>query len=99
GLAAQLRQAHAIAAQGESQLALEEQRLAARLTEAYLELLRAQDQVRLVQQQRGILETQLDAARKGFAGGSGTRTDIDEAQARLDINVALELEARQAVDI
>lgn len=99
GLAAQLRQAHAIAAQGESQLALEEQRLAARLAEAYLELLRAQDQVRLVQQQRGILETQLDAARKGFAGGSGTRTDIDEAQARLDINVALELEARQAVDI
>lgn len=98
-LAAQLRQAHAIAAQGESRLVLEEQRLAARLAEAYLEMLRALEQVRLVQQQRGVLETQLDAARKGFAGGSGTRTDIDEAQARLDINVALELEARQAVEI
>lgn len=98
-LAAQLRQAQAITAQGESQLELEEQRLAARVAEAYLEMLRAQDQLRLVQQQRGTLQTQLDAARKGFAGGSGTRTDIDEAQARLDINAALELEARQAVEI
>jgi outer membrane protein, protease secretion system len=62
-------------------------------------VLRAQEQVRLVEQQRGMLATQLDAARKGFAAGSGTRTDIDEAQSRIDISVALELEARQAVEI
>ena len=37
----------------------------------------------------------LDAARKQFAGGTGTRTDIDEAQARLDMAMAQELEARQ----
>ena len=33
-----------------------------------------------------------------FSAGSGTRTDIDEAQAALDLNVAQELEARQNVD-
>jgi outer membrane protein, protease secretion system len=99
GLMAQLRQAHAVASQGASQLETEQIRLAARVAEAYLEVLRAQEQVRLVEQQRGMLATQLDAARKGFAAGSGTRTDIDEAQSRIDINVALELEARQAVEI
>jgi outer membrane protein/protease secretion system outer membrane protein len=99
GLMAQLRQARAAANQGESQLQTEQVRLAARVAEAYLEVLRAQEQVRLVEQQRGVLATQLDAARKAFAAGSGTRTDIDEAQSRIDINLALELEARQAVEI
>jgi outer membrane protein/protease secretion system outer membrane protein len=33
-----------------------------------------------------------------FAAGSGTRTDVDEMQARLDLNVAQLLEAHQNVD-
>ena len=36
--------------------------------------------------------------RDSFTGGSGTRTDIDEAQAALDLNFAQELEARQNLD-
>ena len=44
------------------------------------------------------LHTQLDAARRRFAAGAGVRTDIDEAQARLDLTLAQELEARQNVD-
>ena len=48
--------------------------------------------------QKTAYSTQLDAARKRLAAGAGTRTDIDEAQAALDLNIAQELEARQNVD-
>jgi outer membrane protein/protease secretion system outer membrane protein len=41
----------------------------------------------------------VDAAKKGLAAGSGTRTDIDDAQSRLDMAAALELEARQNQDL
>ena len=47
--------------------------------------------------QRAFYTAQLDSARKTFAAGSGTRTDIDEVQARLDMVAAFELEARQNV--
>lgn len=40
----------------------------------------------------------LDIARKALAAGSGTRTDIDEAQAKLDMTQAQELQARQNLD-
>jgi outer membrane protein/protease secretion system outer membrane protein len=97
-LTAQLREARAQAANGEALLEQEEQRLVVRVTQTYLEALQAQEQERLVQVQRTAYAAQLDAARKGLAAGSGTRTDIDEAQARLDLNTAQELEARQSVE-
>lgn len=93
-----LRQAQALVAGGEATLEREEQSLVMRLTQAYLEALQAEEQLRLVGVQRTAVTAQLEAARRGFAGGSGTRTDIDEAQARLDLNVADELQARQAVE-
>jgi protease secretion system outer membrane protein len=98
-LASQLRQAKALVAQGDAQLAFERQRLVIRVTESYLEVLRSEEQQRLLAVQRNALAAQLDAARKAFAAGSGTRTDIDEAQARIDLHVAQELESRQAVDL
>jgi outer membrane protein/protease secretion system outer membrane protein len=97
-LAAGLRQAEALAASSEATLDSEEQQLVMRLTEAYLQVLQAEEQLRLVALQRAAYAAQLDAARKGLAAGSGTRTDIDEAQARIDLNIAQELEARQAVE-
>ena len=69
--------------------------LGVRVVTAYLEALLAQDQLDLVLAQKTFVMTQLDVARKTFAAGSGTRTDIDEAQARLDMNRAQELEVRQ----
>ena len=97
-LTAQVRQARALVASGEAVLEEEEQKLVMRLTQAYLEALQAEEQLRLAGVQRAAYAAQLDAARKGFAAGSGTRTDIDEAQARLDLNTAQELEARQSVE-
>lgn len=92
---ADYRQAKAQVEQANAELERDEQSLAVRLTTAYLQLLGAQDQVELVLAQKAAYQTQLEAARKRFAGGAGTRTDIDEAQARYDLAVAQELEARQ----
>jgi outer membrane protein/protease secretion system outer membrane protein len=66
-----------------------------RVGEAYFEALLAEDQLALILSQKTTYTTQLDAARKSLAAGSGTRTDVDEAQARLDMTTAQELEARQ----
>ncbi|MDD2811448.1 TolC family outer membrane protein, partial [Rhodoferax sp.] len=96
-LAAQYRQARAQVDDAEAALALEEQNLAVRISSAYFEAMLTHDQLALVLAQQVAYTTQLDAARKALAAGSGTRTDIDDAQARIDMNVALEIEARQNV--
>jgi TolC family type I secretion outer membrane protein len=78
-------------------LAQDEQNLAVRVSGAYFEAMLTHEQLALVLAQRTAYTTQLDAARKSLAAGSGTRTDVDDAQARLDMNAALEIEARQNV--
>jgi len=97
-LMAQYRQAAAQVDDAEAALALEEQNLAVRVSGAYFEAMLTHDQLALVLAQQKAYTEQLDAARKTFAAGSGTRTDVDEAQARLDMNLADEIEARQNVD-
>lgn len=96
-LTAQYRQAKAQVDNVDATLAQEEQNLAVRVSSAYFEALLTHDQLALILAQRTAYTTQLDAARKTFAAGSGTRTDIDEAQARLDMSVAQEIEARQNI--
>ncbi len=96
-LTAQYRQAQAQADDANAVLQQEEQSLAVRVSGAYFEAMLTQDQLALVLAQQTAYTTQLDAARKSFAAGSGTRTDVDEAQARLDMSLALEIEARQNV--
>jgi outer membrane protein/protease secretion system outer membrane protein len=53
----------------------------------------------LVLAQKRTYTSLVDAAQKGLAAGSGTRTDIDDAQSRLDMSLAQELEARQNQDL
>ena len=96
-LMAQYRQATAQVEDAEAVLAVEEQNLAVRVSGAYFEAMLTHDQLALVLAQQKAYTEQLDAARKTFATGSGTRTDVDEAQARLDMNLAQEIEARQNV--
>ena len=96
-LAAQYRQAEAQVQDAEASLAQDEQNLAVRVSGAYFEAMLTHEQLALVLAQRTAYTTQLDAARKSLAAGSGTRTDVDDAQARLDMNAALEIEARQNV--
>ena len=96
-LAAQYRQAESQVQEAEASLAQDEQNLAVRVSGAYFEAMLTHEQLALVLAQRTAYTTQLDAARKSLAAGSGTRTDVDDAQARLDMNAALEIEARQNV--
>ena len=97
-LKALMRQAEAQVAGAEATLEREEQSLVTRVGEAYFDALLAEDQLGLVVVQKTTYTAQLDAARKRLAAGSGMRTDIDEAQAQLDMTVAQELEARQNMD-
>jgi len=92
---ADVRQAEAQVAEAEALLRREEQNLAVRLTTAYLLALAAHDELELVLAQKRSYAAQVDAGQKRLAAGSGTRTDIDEAQARLDLAVARELQAQQ----
>ncbi len=94
-MTANLDQARAKVDEAEATLERETQTLALRVAEAYFELLLADDQIALVEAQKRSYTTQLDAAQKSFAAGSGMRTDIDEVRARLDLAEAQALEARQ----
>lgn len=74
------------------------QNLVVRVASAYLDALLATDQLALTLAQKNTTTAQLNAAQKAFLAGSGTRTDIDEAQAHLDQALAQELESHQQVD-
>ena len=95
---AQYRQAQAQVNDAEAALAQDEQDLAVRVCGAYFEAMLTHEQLALVLAQRAAYGTQLAAAKQALTGGSGTRTDVDEAQARLDMTVASEIEARQSID-
>lgn len=91
-------QAQAQVGEANAVLERELQNVAVRVSGAYFEALLTAEQLALVMAQKNAYATQLDAARKRLTAGAGTRTDIDEAQAALDLNRAQELEARQNVD-
>ena len=95
---ADYRQAQAQVDDANAVLDREVQNIAVRVSAAYFEALLTSEQLAVVLSQKTAYTSQLDAAKKRFAAGLGTRTDIDEAQAALDLNLALELEARQNVD-
>ena len=96
-LTAQYRQAQAQVDDANATLAQEEQNLVVRVASAYFEAVLSTEQLALVLAQQAFNRTQLDAARKIFAAGAGIRTDVDEAQARLDMSLAQEIEARQNI--
>ena len=95
---ADYRQAQAQVEDANAILEREIQNVGVRVSGAYFEALLTAEQLALALSQKTAYTSQLDAAKKRFAAGAGTRTDIDEAQAAVDLNVAHELEARQNVD-
>jgi len=94
----QFEQAKSMVAETEATLDRDLQNLVVRVAGAYFEFLMADEQLELVLAQKKMYIALVDAAKKGLAAGSGTRTDIDDAQARLDMASAQELEARQNQD-
>ena len=95
----QFQQAKSVVEEVEANLDRDLQNLVVRVSGAYFETLMADEQLELVLAQKKTYTALVDAAKKGFVAGSGTRTDIDDAQSRLDMASAQELEARQNQDL
>jgi outer membrane protein, protease secretion system len=93
----QIDQAKAKVASTDAQLDKDYQGLGVRLVTTYFEALFARDTVELIQAQKASYEAQLRAAKLAFSGGTGTRTDIDDIQAKYDVLLADEIRARQAI--
>jgi outer membrane protein/protease secretion system outer membrane protein len=95
----QFQQAKSVVEEVEANLDRDLQNLVVRVAGAYFEALMSDEQLDLVLAQKKTYTALVDAAKKGLAAGSGTRTDIDDAQSRLDMAAAQELEARQNQDL
>jgi outer membrane protein len=69
----------------EAQFRETEQELILRTAQAYLDVLVAREAGRVARLQIGAVEQQLGLARRNFEVGTGTVTDVHEAQSRLDL--------------
>lgn len=77
----------------EAQLRAAEQDLIVRVSQAYFDVLNAQDTLAFVQAQKTAVAEQLASAKRNFEVGTATITDTREAQARFDLATARELVA------
>lgn len=77
----------------QAQLDAATQDLLVRVSQAYFDVLAAQDTLTFVQAQKTAVSEQLASAKRNFEVGTATITDTREAQARYDLAVAQELAA------
>ena len=76
-----------------AQLDVAEQDLIVRTSQAYFDVLAAQDTLTFVQAQKAAVDEQLAFAKRNFEVGTSTITDTREAQARYDLVIAQEIAA------
>ncbi len=74
-------------------LSAAEQDLQLRVSQAYFDVLGAQDSLAFVQAQKAAVAEQLASAKRNFEVGTSTITDTREAQARFDLVIAQEIAA------
>ncbi len=89
----QIEQAATQVSQADKQLHLSQQTLILRTTQAYFDVLLAQDKIDLINAQKTAIASQLEQAKANFEVGTVTVTDVNEAQARYDLTVAQEIAA------
>ncbi len=77
----------------DKQYHLSQQNLILRTTQAYFNVLIAQDNIGLIRAQKTAILGQLEQAKVTFEVGTTTITDVNEAQARFDLIVAQEIAA------
>lgn len=77
----------------EAQLQAAEQDLVVRTSQAYFDVLAAQDNLTFVKAQKAAVSEQLAAAKRNFEVGTSTITDTREAEARFDLVNAQEIAA------
>lgn len=76
-----------------AQLQATEQDLIVRASQAYFDVLVAEESLRFVSAQKSAVSEQLAAAKRNFEVGTSTITDTREAQARFDLVTAQEIAA------
>ena len=87
----QMDQSKTQVSQADKQLHLSQQQLILRVTQAYFDVLIAQDKIDLIAAQKLAILSQLEQAKANFEVGTSTITDVNESQARFDLVVAQEI--------
>src|SRR5207244_2879996 len=77
----------------QAQLNTASQDLIIRVSQAYFDVLAAQDTLAFVSAQKAATSEQLASAKRNFEVGTSTITDTREAQARFDLGIAQEIAA------
>jgi outer membrane protein len=95
----QMDQTKTQVSQADKQYHLSQQDLILRSTQAYFDVLIAQDKIELIGAQKTAILSQLDQAKATFDVGTATITDVNEAQARFDLIVAQEIAAVNEYEI
>lgn len=96
-LIAGLGQADALVRQADNQYAFAEQELMLRTADRYFAVLAANDSLSFAEAEKAAIGRQLEQAKQRFEVGLIAITDIHEAQARYDLTVSQEIEARRLV--
>ncbi len=96
-LIAGLGQADALVRQADNQYAFAEQELMLRTADRYFGVLAAIDALAFAEAEKAAIGRQLEQAKQRFEVGLIAITDIHEAQARYDLTVAQEIDARRQV--
>lgn len=94
-----LQQARYLADQAELRYDLARQQLVLRVADAYFGVLRAHDALVSYEAEVRAIETQRRRAQRAFELGSGTITDVNDAQARLDATRARQVAVRNDLRI
>jgi outer membrane protein len=89
----QMEQSKTQVSLADKQYNLSQQDLIVRTTQAYFDVLLAQDKINLIGAQKAAILSQLEQANAMFEVGSSTITDVNEAQARYDLILAQEIAA------
>lgn len=95
----QYQQSKLVVSQADRQLVLDKQNLMQRVTQAYFDVLLAQDSIALINAQKSAISRQLEQAKANFEVGTSTITDVNEAQARFDLTIAEEIAAINQLEI
>ena len=93
-----IEQANAATTISELALQAAQMDVANRLSQAYFDVLLAQDNVTLVQAQKTAVSEQLAQAKRNFEVGTATIVDTNEAQSRYDQVIAQEIAAQNELD-
>ncbi|MDD5175864.1 MAG: TolC family outer membrane protein [Sterolibacterium sp.] len=87
------KQSELAVVQAEAQYELARQDLILRLTQAYFDVLLAEENLATARAQKTAIAEQLASAKRNFEVGTATITDTHEAQARSDLTTAQEIAA------